>query len=77
MAKQNSTPAKAGTVNTSENLLAELEEAQAGAISVSTNIQVEDRTDAPVDELDVEYKVTTEDLGTGIVLTTYGDAVSA
>lgn len=44
-----------------------------GRIETSTNIQVEDRTEAPVDRSALEYESEDVTLDNGIVLTTYGD----
>lgn len=53
--------------------VAKLEVTATGRVAVSTNIEVEDRTEKPVDRSELDYEVAELDLGNGMVLTTYGE----
>lgn len=75
MAKANNTP-KTTTDIPAEDIeaeLAKLAPTATGRIGVSTNIEVEDRTEAPVDRSALNYEVEHSTLDNGIVLTTYGE----
>ena len=76
--KQSKPDVTAGTVTTQADLLEELrtEVLKDAGIAVETNTKVEDRTDNPVDDAELSYDSTDEDLGNGFILTTYGEAVA-
>jgi len=86
MANSKNAPAKSGgSIDTKTDLLAELQAEHAAVartdalpdgFDLSTNMKVEDRTDAPVDEVEVEYESEELELAPGFVLTTFNEVRS-